>query len=87
MRGLNEIVPVQDTVCSGLGAIERIGGGMYRFWFYIEQTDDDGQVEKIVVSKLVAPASAVPPAVLQIYGALNKFGTSVLQLATGDLKN
>lgn len=70
MRGLHEIVPIQDTVCSGLGAIERLGGNMYRFWFYVEQTSDEGNMEKIVVTKLVTPASAVPDTVLKTIAAM-----------------
>jgi hypothetical protein len=77
MRGLQEVVPVQDTVCSGLGAIERLGGGLYRFWFYIEQTDDDGHIDKIVVSKLIVPSSAIPDGILKTIAAISTAGTVV----------
>lgn len=71
MRGLHEIVPITDTTCSGLGGIERLAGNMYRFWFFVEQTDDEtGTMEKVVVAKLVAPGSAVPDAILKTIAAM-----------------
>lgn len=88
MRGLHEIVPVQDTVCSGLGAIERLGGNLYRFWFYVEQTDDEtGGMERIVVTKLVAPASAVPDAVLQTIAAMTGSAAQAAAPLVADLMN
>lgn len=71
MRGLQEVVPVQDVVCSGLGAIERLAGNLYRFWFYVEETNDEGGMDKRVVGKLVMPASSVPDAILSTIAATN----------------
>lgn len=87
MRGLSEIVPIQDTVISGLGAIERLGGNMYRFWFYIEQTSDDGEMEKIVVSKLIAPASVIPDAVMKTIAAITEVGGPMLVPSIADMVN
>lgn len=70
MRGLAEVVPIQDIVCSGLGAVERLDGNLFRFWLYVQQTNDDGAKEKIIVSKIVAPVSAVPDAILKMIAAL-----------------
>jgi hypothetical protein len=87
MRGLQEVVPIQDTVCSGLGAIERLGGGLYRFWFYIEQTDDDGMIEKVVVDKLVIPASAVPDGILKTIAAMGIGSVIGLTPSLADIVN
>ena len=71
MRGLTEIVPLQDIVCSGLGAIEHLDGNLLRFWLYVQQTADDGNKEKIVVVKLVMAASTLPDAIMKSIAALN----------------
>lgn len=66
MRGLHEIIPIQDTLCSGIGAIERLEGDLFRFWLYVSQTaDDTGAREKILVAKVVLPKSVIPDAILQ----------------------
>lgn len=72
MRGLNEIVPIQDVLASGLGAIERMDGGLYRLWFYVMQTEDEGEPpEKILVAKVVIHASIVPDVVMHLVGAVS----------------
>jgi hypothetical protein len=71
MRGLSEVVPIIDTICSGLAAVERLDGNLLRFWLYVQQTNDEGSQEKIVVSKIVVPATAVPDAVMRMLGALD----------------
>lgn len=90
MRGLQEIVPIQDTFASGLGAIERLDGGLYRLWFYVLQTPDnggDGDVqEKLLVAKIVTPASAMSEAVLKMVGT-SIDQTSRLIPLVGDLVN
>lgn len=89
MRGLHEIVPIQDTFCSGIGAIERLDGNMLRFWLYAQQAPEDGEVpEKVVVAKIVAPVSAVPDAVMQMIAAISDHAVaSLVPLVTGTLKN
>jgi hypothetical protein len=70
MRGMNENVVIQDIFCSGLGAIEKLEGNCFRFYLYVSQASDDGGQEKLVVAKFIAPASAVPDAVLQMIAAM-----------------
>jgi len=60
---------VPDTFVSGLGGVEDVGGGCYRFTFYSMHHGDDGD-ELTVVSKLVAPMEAVPPALLMAAKAI-----------------
>lgn len=87
MRGLHEIVPISDTFVSGIGAIEKLDGNMLRIWLYVLQTPEDGgPPEKIVVDKIVAPASAVPEAVLQMVAAISDRAASLVPLV-GDLMN
>lgn len=52
---------VLDTFVSGLGEVEDVGGGCFRFTFYAKHHGDGGD-ELVVVAKLVAPMEAVPPA-------------------------
>lgn len=88
MRGLQEIVPIQDTFTSGIGAIERLDGNMLRFWLYALQTPDEGgPQERIVVAKIVAPASAVPDAVMQMVAAISEGAASLVPLVAGMVKN
>ena len=81
MRGLNENVPIQDIFCSGLGAIEKIEGNCFRFYLYVSQVVDDGDAkEKIVVAKIIAPASAIPDAVLQMIAAIGDRAVSMIPM-------
>jgi hypothetical protein len=81
MRGLNEIVPIQDVFCSGLGAIERIGGDCFRFYLYVSQTTEDGEAqEKLIVAKIILPASAVPDAVLQTIAVIGDGASKMVPL-------
>lgn len=87
MRGLHEIIPIQDVFCSGIGSVERLDGNMLRFWLYVLQTPEDGGApEKVVVAKIIAPASAVPDAVLKMLGAIGESAASLVPLVT-DLLN
>jgi hypothetical protein len=83
MRGLIEPIPVQDIFVSGIGAIEKIGGGNLRFYLYVEQQSDDGtQSEKILVAKIVAPASAVPDAIMKMVGVIGAKEPPIIPLVT-----
>jgi hypothetical protein len=82
MRGLHENVPIQDVFCSGIGAIERIEGNCLRFYLYVTQVSDDGAAEKLVVAKIVAPASAVPDAVLQMITAIGDRAVQLVPMVT-----
>lgn len=86
MRGLQEIIPIQDVFCSGLGAIEQLDGNMFRFWLYVTQTSEDGTPEKVVVAKLVAPASAVPDSILQLVASISDRTARLIPLVA-DLMN
>lgn len=87
MRGLHEIIPIQDVFCSGIGAIERLDGNMLRFWLYASQASEDGETrERIVVAKIVAPMSAVPDAVLQMVASISERAASLVPLVS-DLLN
>ncbi|HEU4986893.1 MAG TPA: hypothetical protein VFT89_07495 [Rhizobiaceae bacterium] len=56
---------IPDTFVSGLGTVEEIGGGCFRFTFYATQSAlTDGEVERVVVARLVAPLNAIPPALI-----------------------
>lgn len=81
MRGLTEVVPLQDIVCSGLGSIEHLEGNLLRFWLYVTQTEDDGSKEKIVVGKIIMPSVAVPDAVLKAIAALNGGPVRIIPMA------
>jgi len=73
MRGLQEIVPIQDTLCSGIGAIERLEGDLFRFWMYVSQASEDaGAREKVLVAKIVISKSAIPDAILQTIAAITE---------------
>lgn len=54
---------VTDTFVSGLGSVEPIGGNCFRFTFYVRQFIA-GHEELVAVAKLIAPAEAVPEAIL-----------------------
>jgi hypothetical protein len=60
---LSEPGVVPDVFVSGLGAVEDLGGGCFRFTFYARHKDKDGE-EMIVVAKLIAPMEAIPPAII-----------------------
>lgn len=54
---------IQDVFVAGLAEVEDLGGGCYRFTFYAHQTIG-GHDMRVVVARLIAPASAVPPAIM-----------------------
>lgn len=58
---LSEPVIVPDVFVSGLGEVEDLGGGCFRFTFFVKQ-HIDGAEETVIVAKLIAPMEAVPPA-------------------------
>lgn len=60
---MTETVPVHDVFVSGLGEVEDLGGGVFRFVFFAKRHGLNGE-EAFVVAKLVAPCEAVPPALV-----------------------
>lgn len=85
MRGLSEIIPIQDVYVSGLGAIEHVGGGNLRFVLYVNQENDDGQVEKVVVAKFIGPMSSLPEAVMKSVASLGEKLVGLMPMTAGDL--
>jgi hypothetical protein len=81
MRGINENAAIQDIFCSGLGAIERIEGNCFRFYLYVSQMRDDANAqEKVLVAKIILPASAVPDAVLKTITAIGDPATKTIPM-------
>lgn len=61
---LVESVSIPDIFASGLAFTEHLAGGCMRFTFYADQKSvTTGEMERIVVSRIVAPAAAVQRAV------------------------
>lgn len=52
---LVELSHVPDVFVSGIGRIDKLGGGMVRVVFYAEERASDGSVERVVVAKIVRP--------------------------------
>lgn len=51
-------IAVPDTFVSGLGNIEDLGCGCFRFTFFANQKSlIDGRCERVVVARLIGPAS------------------------------
>lgn len=80
MVALYEPCPIADIFCSGLAKVENVGGGCLRFYLYTLQAplNGEGEAERVLVAKIVAPASAVPDAILQMAAAIG--GTLVKAL-------
>lgn len=57
-----ELFAVPDVFVTGMGAVESIGGGNYRFTFFVSQ-DVSGQHEQVVAAKIVMSIEAVPDAI------------------------
>jgi hypothetical protein len=85
MRGLTETVPIQDIFASGLGAIERLEGNCFRFHLYVSQEIDEGRREKVVVARIVVPASAIPDAILQMIDAIGDRAASMMVPLLGEM--
>jgi hypothetical protein len=60
---------VPDVFVSGLGEIEDLGGGCFRFTFYAKHHGEAGD-EMVIVAKLIAPMEAIPPALLMAAKAI-----------------
>ena len=81
MRGINETVPIQDTFCSGIGAIEKLEGGNLRFYLYVSQQSDSGEAtERVLVAKIVASAASVPDAVMKMIMAIGAGTTKTIPM-------
>ena len=58
MPELLELFGVPDTFVSGLGSVEDIGGGNWRFTFFAKHGRED-----VVVAKLIMSIDALPAAI------------------------
>jgi hypothetical protein len=69
---LIEPCPVLDTFCSGMAAIEPIGGGCVRVYLYANQTGMvlGGEPERVVVLRVVMPLEALAAAHELVHHAL-----------------
>lgn len=57
---LSEPAIVPDTFVSGLAEAEDLGDGNFRFTLYAKQKSfQDGQIEHVIVARLIMPAPAV----------------------------
>jgi hypothetical protein len=61
-RDMLELFSVPDVFVTGMGKVESIGGGNYRFTFFVSQ-DVDGDREYVVAAKIVMSIEAVPDAI------------------------
>lgn len=59
---MTEVFGVPDTFVSGLGCVEDIGGGCYRFTFFTSQ-EVQGKREKIVTARIIMSIEALPAAI------------------------
>lgn len=63
----NEVMPglidpdcVADVFAEGFASIEKIGSGCVRFTLYATRDLGDGDIDRLVVARIVAPSSALP---------------------------
>lgn len=76
MRGINEVIPIIDTLCSGCGAIEKLEGDLFRFWMFVSVTAEDSDAkEKVLVAKIVMSKAVIPDAILQTIAAITDCGS------------
>jgi hypothetical protein len=61
-RDMLELFAVPDVFVSGLGSVESIGGGNYRFTFFVSQEVDGARVS-VVAAKIVMSVEALPEAI------------------------
>jgi hypothetical protein len=61
-REMLELFAVPDVFVTGMGNVESIGGGNYRFTFFVSQ-DVGGSHECVVAAKIVMSIEALPDAI------------------------
>lgn len=64
-----EPIAVIDCYADGLGAVQIMKGGNARFVMYVDQINEHGVVEHIVVAKVVMPVCSVPEAIAMAWAA------------------
>jgi hypothetical protein len=56
---LVETLAIPDTFVSGLAEMDDLGGGQYRFtWYVLQRSPLTGQMERSIVAKFVCSAEA-----------------------------
>lgn len=83
MRGLTEIVPIQDIFAAGLGAIEQLEGNCFRLHLYVTREIDGERREKVVIAKIVVPAAAIRDAILNMIEAIGGDRTTLIAPLVG----
>ncbi|WP_336057346.1 hypothetical protein [Nitratireductor sp. CH_MIT9313-5] len=60
-----ELTPVQDTYIDGIGSVDQIARGVFRFTFYSIQNDPfTGGTQRVVVAKNICALENVVPALV-----------------------
>jgi hypothetical protein len=59
---MTDVLGIPDTYVSGLGSVEPIGGGIWRFTMFVNQ-EVGGETLKVVVAKFVISIDALPAAI------------------------
>lgn len=63
---------VQDVFVSGLARAEDIGGGCFRFTFYVRQKSMlDNSDERAVVARIISPVHAIREAMVMASAAID----------------
>jgi hypothetical protein len=60
LQGLIDPDRVNDTFAEGTASIELIGADCVRFTFYATRNLGEGDVDRQVVARIIAPISAIP---------------------------
>lgn len=80
---MTDVLTVPDTFVSGLGNVEAMGGGNWRFTFFVSQ-DVGGEPLNVVVAKLVMSIEDLPAA---IHKAASATSTCACQNARAMTRN
>lgn len=80
---LTDVLAVPDIFVSGLGNVEAIGGGNWRFTFFVSQ-EISGDAVNVVVAKLVMSIEDLPAA---IHMAASETSTCACQNAQRMVRN
>lgn len=65
MVAMVELTPIQDTYIDGIGRVDQVARGVFRFTFYTVQTDPfTGGKQRVVVAKNICALENVVPALV-----------------------
>ena len=68
-RAMIDTHRVPDIFVSGLGSVENMGGGCYRFTLYSKQHVGEREV-MVVVARFIMPMEAILPAIVKAGSAI-----------------